>query len=448
MCDTRPVQQSRASKVEASPNLRLAAWWPWMLAAVVWLGALALVARRVRSQIDVWLITTDMGVYFQAAHRLRDGLSPYYDGELINGFANSYVYPPLLAILVLPFTFLPDALVRWGFLALGIAALWGSVALLGRGFGRTMPWGTIALISGLALSTSLVRDELVRGNVNLWITFLAAASLWYLHNGRGEPSGIIWGLAIALKPFLVIWLVYLAWRGRWHAAAWTAGAAAGLLLLSLAITLPVEGSVLRDWIDITRYYGEPARTTMSDNHSLRAMLERMWTDDGIRTVPWRDSSAIFTASFVALAGLVGGVSWWALRQRMADVRAEDAGARLLVDFGVVMGAGLLLQPLTQLAHLLVLAPAMFGVAYLLITPDRRVERAWVPAAAGWALLVLALASPVDRLLFGGEAFNPDTLGGWSNLWSGRIGLLLLLALALTAVSTHHSRTAVTQHDGA
>lgn len=425
-----------------------AARMPWLdrlmaaTSVMVWLAALGLIVRRVRDQIDVWLITTDMGVYFKAAHRLRDGLSPYYQGELVDGFANSYVYPPLLAVVIVPFTFLPDATVRWGFLALTMATLVASVALLGRGFGRTLAWPSISLGAGLLLATSIVRDELVRGNVNLWITLLATASLWYLLRSRFAASGALWGLAIALKPFLAIWVAYLVWRGQWRAAAWTAGSAAALLVGSLLITRPVDGSVLSDWIDVTRYYGEPARTTMADNHSLRAMLERAFTDDGIRTKPWIDSDALFALSYVALIGIVAAIAWIAIRPRDARSGSVERGARLLADFGVVIGAGLLVQPLTQLAHFLVLIPAFAGVAYLAVGPDWSLRRTWLPALAGWAILAASMASPIDRLVLGGFSFNPDDLGGWNVIWSGRMGLLLLLALGLTAFSAVRERREV------
>ncbi len=163
----------------------------------------------------------DVGAYWEAANRLRDGL-PLYGGPTDPDSYRVFRYAPWFAYLWVPLTYLPRQaaeLVWAGVLgAASLAVLWALLRL------RTV--ATLALALVLApMFLSLVQV----GNVQPLVVAMLAF-------GISRRSGPLWvALAASLKAVPILYLLIYAARRQWGRMA-VAGAAAGLLLLPILLT--------------------------------------------------------------------------------------------------------------------------------------------------------------------------------------------------------------------
>lgn len=143
---------------------------------------------------------------------------------------NPYVYPPLLAVLMYPLSFLRFE--SAGMLWYGINLLFALAS--GILFSRILsskdsPWHLVCPALLLATSEPLTRT-LTAGQLNLMLLFLLSASWVLLSRERDIWGGIALGLAAAVKIFPALLIVYLFWRRKWR-AAWAA------LLSAIVLTL-------------------------------------------------------------------------------------------------------------------------------------------------------------------------------------------------------------------
>lgn len=156
-----------------------------------------------------------MRTYVPAARAVVRGISPY--GHIWSGEA--FVYPPIAAYLVAPFTLLPplatELIVSVGAVAVILAIIW----LLG-----VRDWRCY-MLPFLWPSTFMAIQSV---NVILIVALLCAVA-WHWRD-RDLVSGLAVGAAIALK--LIAWplVLFLLITKRWRAAAAAAVAAIMLVL--------------------------------------------------------------------------------------------------------------------------------------------------------------------------------------------------------------------------
>ena len=148
-------------------------------------------------------------------------------------FAAPYIYPPLLAVLMMPMVHLPfaTALATWNILTILLAA---ASLFLTLDAGRVRLNPRLALILGVGLfSYYPLIDNLFFGQIGGVILFLLAAGVWLLTRGRITLSALSFALATAIKltPILAVPVLIFHRKWRWLAAyaAWMFA----LLLLSL-----------------------------------------------------------------------------------------------------------------------------------------------------------------------------------------------------------------------
>jgi hypothetical protein len=332
-----------------------------------------------------------------ARHVLTGG--PIYDpaqlaATYVPQGGGAYLYPPLLAVLFVPFAAAFPAgygTVAWIWSALGAAILLATVGWVALSERVATDRRELLLILGAALAFPPVVGELVLGNVHMELLGLFALAWYGVRRGdrRGE---IIAGLAIALAgliklfPFLV--LVWFLGTGRRRAAAWTL---AGAIAMA-AVTLPVTG--LQPWLDyptVLANHGAPADPT-------DALAAAVWL--GALIGP-------FAARLIVIAVAVVATAWAARRL------GEPA------SYAVAVAAATLMAPSVFHHYLSILVlPLLLGlvaskrrgwiaVAYLAMWGGQQ------PAlgALGWLLnRVLpaagALLVPAGLLSFGTRRLRP------------------------------------------
>ena len=138
--------------------------------------------------------------YLPAADAVLDGESPYpaLDDPILED-QKGYVYPPQLAVLLTPLTFLPTGvaamLAAVGMVALLFLTLWVLEVRDLRCYAAAALW--VPSISGVLLS-------------NLSIPLAFALALVWRYRDRMWPSGIALGLAVSAKLLLwpmLVWMI-------------------------------------------------------------------------------------------------------------------------------------------------------------------------------------------------------------------------------------------------
>lgn len=161
--------------------------------------------------IVIWSATQweipDIGAYWNAALRLRDGLPLYPPVSDVNA-SEVYRYAPWFAYFWIPLTYLPRSLVD---------GLW-SVALVAASIAVVIPALRLRTATALAF-TAVAGGFLIliasRGNVQP----LMVAALVY---GVERRSGPVWiALCASLKATPILYVLVYMGRGEWRKAALT-----------------------------------------------------------------------------------------------------------------------------------------------------------------------------------------------------------------------------------
>lgn len=202
----------------ARPTTRLGGLRLLTLAICIGFG-LAFVISNVRS----WQLE-DADAYWNAALRIRHGLSLYIPVDPNADEMVAYRYAPWLAWLWVPLTMLPKGVVQVGWSAVLIAAcLWALIPLVQQ--------RTVAAVCLAALLGGLLVRTASTGNVHAILVAM-------LVHGVPRRSAPIWiGVAASLKVAPVAYaLVYLG-RREWGRAALALGVTAVLVAPALLYDL-------------------------------------------------------------------------------------------------------------------------------------------------------------------------------------------------------------------
>lgn len=194
--------------------------------------------------------------YLPAAEAVREGRSPYPaldDPQL--AAETAYVYPPLLAYALIPFTTLSENAASVVAALVAIALLLGTLLLLGirdwRCYGATLLWAPTLNAIQTASSSLLLAS---------------AAALAWRYRSTGWSLAASVGFGVALK--LLVWPL-LAWMLVTRRLRATAGAA----LVAVGLTLITWGAL--GFEDLGRYPAllrELARLEAEESYSLVGAL--------------------------------------------------------------------------------------------------------------------------------------------------------------------------------
>jgi hypothetical protein len=307
-------------------------------------------------------------------------------GSDIYGGPGGYAYPPLMALLAVPFAALPRALS----LAAWYGVTCGSAAYLLRMAWRLSGGGRLegdrlcrqeVLICGLGLAASLryVLSAAAHQQTDILIAALALAGCATLSGGTSLAAPVRFGLAAALKGPALLWAPVVAWARGTRAALWVVLVAVSVNLLPDVIVPPPGGELrLARWY---RLYLEPVATGArppgvwaSDplyNQSIAGLVARLGAP----------AEAVTATTAVLLAVLiVGAVVATVLSSRSRSEADEEVPSRNVLVYGVVICLTPLISPMAGKAHFAALVLPAFCVARAGVAGGRPLARVAIVAA--------------------------------------------------------------------
>jgi alpha-1,2-mannosyltransferase len=310
-------------------------------------------------------------------------------------------HPPPVAVLALPLALLdyPTAASVWWALEVALLAL--SAKLLADIVGvRLSPLGTFVVVVGLFV-WSPVRQDLILGQFSPMLLVLMAGGWFSLCSRHPLRAGLLFGLALAIKPLVWLILPVLAFRRQWRALA----GAVAILVLAYAVAGIIVG-----FDELVKYFSQVLPTVNAANagpgrnFALSAVIESRVPS------PFAVIASITTRILIVMVAF-------------CCVRDQCAFGTWL---GLAVCTNLLVNPITW-DHYLVLAaiPATEVTSRLVIDNLPRLETSIALLAAGM------LSAPVG-VWMGGLPF------AWNLVDAGYIVALVLLGWLLL-VTGHRRR---------
>jgi hypothetical protein len=252
----------------------------------------------------------DFAAYDSAARRLAAG-EPLYLADTAARYAAGeyeglYLYPPPLAIALIPLTIMPPETATLVWMLVRAAMLVGACAIL-----PVSGWIRAATFSVACLSYPVLFD-LNLGNISLVIFALAAVAWRWMDT---PPAALAHASLVAVRfPFGIFFVEWLVER-RWRTLAWTIGA--GLALIALSLPIVGVGTYL-DYVTILRDL--PDISTGPHNLSLKSFALAIGAPDAVAG----------GLNIVGYAAGLGAVAYAALRRDRATAFVVTATATLLV----------------------------------------------------------------------------------------------------------------------
>jgi hypothetical protein len=277
---------------------------------------------------------TDFSIFYRSALAWRMG-GTMYPADHVN------LNPPAIVVAYAPLTYVSSETAQIIFTLLGIACVLISSRWISKATPR-VPWIVLA-------SIVLAVDA---GWINLWleqeglILMFVVTAAWIADREHRDLSAGTWaGLAIYTKPFLVVLIVYWAWRRRWRRIGATF--AAGFLLVLLGAALAGPGSYVFWWHSL----GLAPAPYAPLNASLLGLWSRTFFGSEFAPALIRQPLPVLIVSW----GLSFVALLWTMVRRIAADRDDVDRAWALVLIG-----SLLASPLGWIYYVPIVAGPLLG----------------------------------------------------------------------------------------
>lgn len=319
----------------------------------------------------------DFGVYLHAAKLLVSGENiyatpthPVSDGGLF------YIYPPLFALLFVPFTWIPTnlSIIAWcmfNVFLVGWVVKAFSEMLSGESF-FSLPVKTRWIIGffSVFLTARFILHHLDRGQANILEMALAVLALKLIHHKEAISGGAVAGFSIALKVVtLPISIWFVLQRNLKALAGIALGTITGVVLPALFLGFEKNLHFLNLWLN--QYVFDSAeresKLGLAYNYSPLAQLYRFFTPSVAFEHRGQQYSMMI---FKAPLGWIHGADWL--------IRFAVAGTIVIYWFKFRNGPKTVLNgalalvfalvplffPTTQINYFVFLLPAYVYIVYL------------------------------------------------------------------------------------
>ncbi len=191
--------------------------WRGLEVVGLWAVVLGVAGAMTRSLYVPWISGARArgdfaDTFIRAGRAVAGGSSPYV--------VHTFVYPPLLALLLAPFSHLPADSVFRGWEELSLAAFGGAAVAVTLTNCRRLTHGQFPILLAFCLLTTYhfwpVDYELGLGQTDLIVLCVVALSGLAASRREQATSGFMVGLGAFLKTWPVALFVFFLPRGRWR----------------------------------------------------------------------------------------------------------------------------------------------------------------------------------------------------------------------------------------
>jgi hypothetical protein len=288
---------------------------------------------------------------------------------------------------------------------------------------RTRPNGRWLAFAAILLGLLLFKP--VRGalgytrQIDLLLLMLLALTLAAFARRRDVLAGVCLGLVIAIKPFFVVFALFLLWKGSLRGFI-AAGVTSALLGLGPLVAMGLVG----DYLSIGAYWSSPAFISSPVSQSFTSMLVRLFTENQF-TRPALDAPWLVTPLRIVYALGVIGVLLWAVTRSRARHPID-----LALEYGLIVSATLLIGPLAEESHLAYLAIGLSAAGAVAIARLRSSRAAWW-LGLGVLVMTLGLLTPgLHDLSWGFWRYQVEPIPFPASL---QTGVYLYIQLAMAAL---------------
>lgn len=205
---------------------------------------------------------TDLTVFLSAAEAIKSGANIYF---VTNERGWYYVYMPLLAILLAPFTRLPLLVNTTLWYGLSAIALCGMFLLSAR-LAQDRSAGKRAAIMAILFCLPSLLESMTRAQTGVIIAFLAIAILYLYMKGWVVWAGILFGFSVVLKSSpLAFLIVFFIVKREWKIVA---ASLLSILFFAWAFPSLVIGAD-RNWLLLNEWKNALTHAAASNGHDSR-----------------------------------------------------------------------------------------------------------------------------------------------------------------------------------
>jgi hypothetical protein len=327
--------------------------------------------------------------------------------------------PPHAHLLYLPLTLLSPSLALLVWCVSSGTCLWASIRIILRQIDlklsrEQIEWTVLGLLAFTGMSTAVIT-----GHVSFLLMLVITLAWRDARAGRWSRAGAWLGLGMSVKPFLLIFVPYLALKGRWRALAAVGLAVGAAFMVGLMVFGPANH---RSWLRVLAQAESWAWLPM--NASLFGYMSRaLKKNPGFSSIIELQPGLLQTI-WLVLAIPAGLFSLW---RACADSTSQSRDRA----FGILLVSALILSPLGWTYYF-----------WLPVGPIAALARGWwiqrsMPAGDGdsassrlsWYLL---LAS-VSCLIFPAWLFSIPKPGVLATLLLGGLTFVGLLLVWLSLV---------------
>jgi alpha-1,2-mannosyltransferase len=328
--------------------------------------------------------SNDFNVYYHASREIIAGRDPYQ--RSLSDWT-PYIYPPLLAELIIPLAFLPLPIAAYVWFLISAASVVAAATMSGSlAFGDTRELNERVVwrwaIAGLAVVLVLrfVLDTFNLGQVNAIVAALAVAHIYFYARDRKWLSALALVVAISIKLTPALFLVYHIAKSRLKFAAASSALLFALTAVSFLPFGPSGMGGLQTFWERAVKNKQGYDFAYSGNQSLRGVIARAKKSEA--KLPDEDESR----KPEDLAAIVISVALLALATFSAVRARSEIAAAAPFFCGMV-----LLSPLSWKAHYVSLILPAAYLIFLAKTCGSR--RRLVAATLGAAFVLFNLTSP-------------------------------------------------------
>jgi hypothetical protein len=388
--------------------------------------------------ICVW-ITVLGGIFYLAANQLRDasidffsyyiGAAAIHQEKPIYAFetyqsvvasvgirhAGLYLYPPTLAVLILPALLVSPYVASLIWLGLNIGLLLLGVGLLLWQSNIRDHWIRLALLLLPVVFTPTLM-ALYLGQVNVLVFVLVALAYMAFVHRRLQISGVLLALSAWIKLWPIVLIAYFVWKREWKVVS---GALLGLLLIGMVTFAFVGPEQTTSFF--TERLPEIAQGTQPDldhlNQSIPGIFAKMFAPSSKYVVPLIQSPTLAQqGSRIAILFLIVITivlcSW--------PITLKDR-KQFSTEFTLVVIAAMLITGRLFESNLILLLPAYFLIA----------EQLQQEHTTNWRWFALPVASVVlidmHRVIW--TLANPDKQAlPWFLLIFPFVGMMVLWSI--------------------